>query len=151
MQTFLPYPDFNRSAACLDYRRLGKQRLEAKTILNILDGKTASNAWRNHPAVLMWQGREDALREYYNACRTEWIARGYRNTMLPEPLPAAPAAKPWWFGMERFHAAHRANLLRKDPVYYGQFGWEEDPAMDYWWPAKEEKDRGLPSRPETGE
>ena len=93
MQTFLPYPDFTRSAVCLDYRRLGKQRLEARTILTILTGKTASKAWRNHPAVLMWRGREDALREYYNACLAEWIARGYRNTMLPEPVPAAPAVE----------------------------------------------------------
>jgi hypothetical protein len=26
MQTFLPYPSFVKSAKCLDYRRLGKQR-----------------------------------------------------------------------------------------------------------------------------
>ncbi|MBF0481604.1 MAG: hypothetical protein HQK81_01365 [Desulfovibrionaceae bacterium] len=134
MQTFLPYPDFYSSAACLDYRRLGKQRLEAKNILKILAGETSSKAWRNHPAVLMWRGGEDALREYYNACLAEWISRGYRNTMLPERLPAARPPKPWWFGLERFHAAHRANLLRKDPTYYGQFGWKEDPAMEYWWP-----------------
>jgi len=30
MQTFLPYPDFARSAAVLDRQRLGKQRLEAR-------------------------------------------------------------------------------------------------------------------------
>jgi len=29
MNTFLPYPDFVKSAQCLDYRRLGKQRVEA--------------------------------------------------------------------------------------------------------------------------
>ena len=39
MQTFLPHPEFDESAACLDYKRLGKQRLEAKTIIDILDGK----------------------------------------------------------------------------------------------------------------
>jgi len=32
MQTFLPYADFKESAQCLDYRRLGKQRVEAKQI-----------------------------------------------------------------------------------------------------------------------
>jgi hypothetical protein len=136
MQTFLPYPDFVRSAACLDYRRLGKQRLEARTILNILSGRTASKGWRNHPAVLMWRGFEDALKAYYNAVLAEWIARGYNNTMLPEPLPDGEPAKPWWFGQDKFHAAHRANLLRKDPIYYGQFGWEEDPGLEYWWPVQ---------------
>ncbi len=39
MQTFLPYTDFKQSARCLDYKRLGKQRLEARTILNILEGR----------------------------------------------------------------------------------------------------------------
>jgi len=58
MQTFLPYTDFIQSAKCLDYRRLGKQRLEAKTILNILLNETTKAGWRNHPAVLMWSSHE---------------------------------------------------------------------------------------------
>ena len=29
MQTFLPYPDFRESLESLDYKRLGKQRVEA--------------------------------------------------------------------------------------------------------------------------
>jgi len=28
VQTFLPYPDFKKSAECLDFRRLGKQRVD---------------------------------------------------------------------------------------------------------------------------
>lgn len=35
MNTFLPYPSFDESAKCLDYKRLGKQRVEAKQILEI--------------------------------------------------------------------------------------------------------------------
>ena len=35
MITFLPYPDFQKSAQVLDRQRLGKQRLEAKQILEI--------------------------------------------------------------------------------------------------------------------
>jgi len=37
MQTFLPYPNFDASAAVLDDRRLGKQRVEAKQILLTLE------------------------------------------------------------------------------------------------------------------
>ena len=33
MQTFLPFPDFQQSAAVLDRVRLGKQRVEALQIL----------------------------------------------------------------------------------------------------------------------
>ena len=39
MQTFLPYADFQRSAQVLDYKRLGKQRVEALQIHNIVSGK----------------------------------------------------------------------------------------------------------------
>ena len=46
MQTFLPYPDFQISASVLDYRRLGKQRVECKQLLTALqhkrDGKSAA-------------------------------------------------------------------------------------------------------------
>lgn len=35
MITFLPYPDFEKSAKVLDWRRLGKQRPETKQILEI--------------------------------------------------------------------------------------------------------------------
>jgi len=33
MQTFLPYPDFERSARALDLKRLGKQRVECIQVL----------------------------------------------------------------------------------------------------------------------
>ena len=39
MQTFLPYPDFKKSASCLDYKRLGKQRVEGLQILNAIQGR----------------------------------------------------------------------------------------------------------------
>jgi Pyrimidine dimer DNA glycosylase len=33
MHTFLPYPSFEETASILDYRRLGKQRVEGFQIL----------------------------------------------------------------------------------------------------------------------
>lgn len=136
MQTFLPYPDFRQTAACLDYRRLGKQRLEAQQILRILEGnedETGRRGWRHHPAVLMWRGYEDALRLYLNTIITEWTRRGYRNTMALAQTPESPPLPPW-LGDPAFHASHRANLLRKDPIYYRQFGWSESPDLPYVWP-----------------
>ena len=60
MQTFLPYTDFIKGAKCLDYKRLGKQRIEAKTIYDILTGNAKSNAWKNHPATKMWEDYENS-------------------------------------------------------------------------------------------
>lgn len=36
MQTFMPYSDFEKVAQCLDNKRLGKQRVEALQIYNVL-------------------------------------------------------------------------------------------------------------------
>ena len=47
MQTFLPYSSFDLTMECLDYRRLGKQRVEAFQILRALRGET--DGWTNHP------------------------------------------------------------------------------------------------------
>lgn len=136
MQTFLPYPDFHRSCRCLDDKRLGKQRVEAKTLLNILLGRTRTRGWAHHPAKLMWQGYENALKIYYNECLKEWMARGFRNRMKFESVRGRVVYPPW-LGDERFHASHRSNLLRKDPEYYRQFGWREPPDLPYFWPTKE--------------
>ena len=138
MQTFLPFSSFERSANCLDYRRLGKQRVEAKQIYLALT--EADYGWKNHPAVKMWKGYETALARYGLVICQEWKRRGYRDTLeswffhkaynhslMRTPLPD-------WIDDEAFHASHRSNLLRKDPVWYGQFGWTEAADLPYVWP-----------------
>ena len=132
MQTFLPYPDFEKSARCLDRQRLGKQRVEAMQILSTLR-KGGSTGWANHPAAKMWRGYEDALTEYLRVTIEEWIRRGYQNTMI---LPTRRGYEsPPWLGQDKFHASHRSNLLRKDALHYGQFGWTEPSDLPYYWPS----------------
>jgi hypothetical protein len=130
MQTFLPLPSFTASAQALDYRRLGKQRVEAMQILNTLTGK--STGWKTHPAVKMWVGHENALAAYMDACIDEWVSRGYRNTM--RVVRPTSIIMPPWFGDDAFHASHRSNLLRKSPDFYSRFGWIEGPDLPYVWP-----------------
>lgn len=130
MQTFLPHSSFEMSARCLDWRRVGKQRVEARQILNVLTG--LSKGWSNHPAVKMWQGYEGALAVYMNCFISEWIRRGYKNNMKLEQVEEFEY--PTWLGCEEFHASHRSNLLRKDSFYYGQFGWDEPNNLPYIWP-----------------
>lgn len=136
MQTFLPYPNFLQSAQCLDYRRLGKQRVECRQILQAI---YFGNAWTSHPATIMWRGFEKALGLYWMTVCAEWEHRGYANYMGPEAerfVASIPgeAELPWWFGESQFHRAHRSNLLRKDPIHYGKFGWTEHPGLPYLWP-----------------
>jgi hypothetical protein len=136
MQTFLPCADFGECARRLDNRRLGNQRLEALIILRTLRGENAGG-WRRHPAVKMWRGHENELAHYLNAMIDEWVRRGYHNTIRRRRV-RLPLKPPRWLGDERLHASHRSNLLRKDPVYYGQFGWREPPDLPYYWPPPEE-------------
>lgn len=129
MQTFLPYEDFKQSAKVLDYRRLGKQRLEAYQILQILLKR--KSGWKNHPAVLMWQNYENALKLYFNICVQEWVARGYKNNYKLFKIKSYTL--PDWIG-SNIHSSHRANLLRKNYEFYSKYGWKENPNMPYYWP-----------------
>jgi len=141
VQTFLPYPSFQESAEVLDRQRLGKQRVEALTIVRILvDGMMG---WANHPAVRMWRNYEEALVIYGLAICEEWVSRGYRDMLQDQFLKyydivedhySPEVLMPWWLGIDAFHRSHRAALLAKEPKWYSKFGWEEEPAIDYWWP-----------------
>ena len=109
--------------------------MESRQIYNILTGQQKSNAWKRHPAVLMWKSFEEALALYYNLCIQEWIKRGYKNNM--PLLEVKNVVMPFWLGNEIFHASHRSNLLRKDFTYYSQFGWKEENNLPYFWPTKD--------------
>jgi len=139
VNTFLPYSSFTLSAQTLDYRRLNKQILEADQILSALkkerDGFQGRIGWINHPATRMWRGYELALEFYRDIMLDEWICRGYKSTRKfigwkDNTITITPP----WVGNEAFHAAHRSNLLRKDPIYYGKFGWTEPNDLPYVWP-----------------
>ena len=136
MQTFLPYPSFAESAKCLDYKRLGKQRVEAMQIWNIVSDIQLTKGWIHHPAVTMWYGHSDALAHYTNTMIHEWKQRGYNNTMKYLPWSYPMYMHPPWLGRPEIHAAYRSNLLRKDPDYYGQFGWTEPDNLPYVWSVK---------------
>ncbi len=140
IQTFLPYADFQKSAKCLDYRRLGKQRVEAKQIISLLEkhdnGEDISKLpWGNHPAVRMWIGYTDALKLYYNIIVQEWIYRGYKNNMEYYNIHIHPNKNfpPPWFGRKDFHDAHKSNLLRKDKDFYGKYNWDVSDDLPYKW------------------
>lgn len=132
MQTFLPYSDFQKSVEVLDYRRLGKQRVESYQVLNVLLDRTDTRGWRNHPVTRMWRGYENALKLYQNITINEWVSRGYKNNMAFEVLDPDCLVYPFWLGDDRVHKSHRSNLLRKDFDYYSEYFDEED-NLQYFW------------------
>ncbi len=159
MQVFVPSTDLAECARVLDNRRLGKQRVETyQIVLALLDlgpekdeaGKWTGSfverpakGWRQHPAVLAWQDNIGGLLAYQAATCNEWVTRGYRDTCWIKTRDAVAyrnkdllprAILPYWWGDEAVHASHRAALLWKEPTWYSQFGWNEDPVYDYVWP-----------------
>lgn len=139
MQTFLPYPDFAKSAAALDNRRLGKQRVEVLQILKALSGET--EAWQNHPAVKMWCGHEYSLVTYSLVICNEWVKRGYKDTCtdkilslgskyfrIPDNIYTSPAFD------TQLNLSHQSNLIRKDPTFYGPKFPGIPSDLPYVWP-----------------
>jgi len=146
MQTFLPYIDFLKSAKVLDNKRLGKQRVEAKQILDIIEGKAEPNehgkiAWINHPAVKMWEGYANCLRYYINCIIREWVSRGFKNNMESERCMIFSIVYPDWIGNKEFHDSHKSKLLEKNKEFYSQYNWDVEPDLPYYWPTKQKKDR----------
>ena len=133
MQTFLPQSDYNVSATILDSKRLNKQILEGYQILNVLSGRSKTGGWRNHPAVLMWKGYERGLWQYIQAMVAEAKSRGIKtenneanlNNLKDQCWKDWGEEVPDYFQdsnkMLRIVTTHRANLFKKDPLYYVSF------------------------------
>jgi len=150
VNTFLPHSSFNISATVLDKKRLGKQRVETLQILKANLGLTTG--WVNHPAAVMWRGYNESLAAYgLIVCRV-WIGYGYKDTCeekidqlmpgLKKEIFSKPLADvvnlPPWVGNPAFHDSHRSNLLRKDPEFYGKYGWSVPNDLPYLWPVSKE-------------
>lgn len=154
MQTFLPYRDFRKSAEVLDQRRLGKQRVETLQLLKSLT--LPDYGWKNHPASKMWRGYEEALILYGIVICQEWIKRGYNDSCLPQIVAFDTARRvvdldhsavdlgeicytnnawkmPPWLD-RKFCRSHQSNLLKKDPVFYGQKFPNVPDNLPYVWP-----------------
>lgn len=147
MQTFAPEGILiDLGFQALDYRRLGKQRVEAWQILNVLRGVDNNGSpkdhkgWVNHPATRMWEGHIAALALYGMRCCEEWKSRGYKDSLLPrftsvfnefvrygdDPTPPA--------FLDDIKESHRSNLIRKLPNHYLGF-WPDVPDdLPYVWP-----------------
>jgi hypothetical protein len=152
VQTFLPYPDFERSARTLDPKRLGKQRVETIQVVRALT--RPGYGWANHPAVLMWRGFEEALGRYGFACCKAWIELGFGDTcaltiatdlraagvdtVRTQPELAAADALPPWLGNEAVHRSHQSSLVRKDAEHYGPLFPDVPDDLPYVWPVRSE-------------
>jgi len=131
MQTFLPSSNFSESMRVLDNSRLGNQVYrEGMTLLR--------GGWPNHPASKMWRGYEAALVQYLMTGVKELFNRGKDYSSRPWAIELesmqGDVVLPPWLGNKEFHDSHKSNLLRKDPIWYGQWDWDVPDNLEYVWP-----------------
>jgi hypothetical protein len=156
MQVFLPEPDFDYAAQQLDTKRLVKQLLEGRQIMTILVGESKSNAWRNHPAVKMFDGYPYALYNYLAAIRNEMQRRDYKweknwNEIERMSQDLTDTGVPEWMLDDHtfYHVltTHRGRLYEKAPDLYPQYRTEYEIYQDYvccpgkctyYWPTHKE-------------
>jgi len=158
MITFLPSADFQKSADCLDWQfamnRLNNQINEGIIVTRTLLGEY-EKGWPNHPTTLMWKGCELSLVDYCWSCLYTWERKKRLTDVVRRAIlirlqqvavdQGGSDVKPFWLGDERLHSSHRAILLGKNPNWYSQFGWTEEPAVKnsdarwpYFWPVTKE-------------
>lgn len=143
MQVFLSEPTFAACAEVLDTKRLVKQLLEGRQIMNVLAGEQAGKGWKNHPAVKMFEGYEVTLYSYLKAIRDEMQNRGYKweknwaviqdlfNRHFSNDLQATPY---WMLDQEKWNRVmitHRGRLWEKDPQHYADYATEGQMFMNY--------------------
>lgn len=140
VNVFIPYDNFEVCARCLDNKRLYKQIVECKQILNAIKGETKGYA--NHPATVMWKRYPHALRRYQISCIREWLNRRWmldfetitdldKRYAWKQGALTRDTLMPHWWGDKDIHDSHKANLYRKDPEHYKQFNLGID--MPYVW------------------
>lgn len=137
----MPFEDFKLTAKALDFKRQGKQRVEAMQILQTLAGLNKGKGWLNHPAVKMWKGYELALAEYVYAICDEWTSKGYKDTckakvqdIIQTHFKDKPLVYPPWLGKKDFHNSHKSNLIRKKPEFYRPIFGNISNDLPYIWP-----------------
>lgn len=159
MQTFLPYSGFAATAAVLDPRRLGKQRVEALQVLRAIT--VPGYGWRHHPVAKMWAGYPEAVVCYGLAMCATWQRAGRADTVAAtlrdefgapardQPALARVGELPPWLGWEPLHRSHQSALLRKDPDFYRhRFGAAAPPAdLPYVWPVSDRYAGPVPPSP----
>lgn len=95
---------------------------------------------RINPAIDMWLGFEDALKDYINAHIENWISRGYENNMKTYIVPS-DYPRPAWTYSEAIIQNFRSTLIereidRKEPVWY----MKQNEFVSAWCTSKENGD-----------
>lgn len=117
MQTFL-IGTFKETAQKLDSKRLFKELLESKQILDVIVNN--KKAWSNHPAVRQWKDYPSVLFDYIHEIYDECLARGIATkSNLFNQCRNLIEGKNWgndfpdWINRADILSSHRSRLRAK--------------------------------------
>ena len=127
MQIFLPFKDIYKTAICLDPRRLNKQIIECKQILNVYYG--VSKAWMNHPITKMYKNY-GAFVEIYMHCLIA-VKNGH-HTDAQKIAGAGYILIPSFITDEYCNNMKR-RLFTKDPIFYKDFASYGKSYENWYW------------------
>ena len=111
----MPYPEPIKVAQCLDAKRLNKQIIECRQILDAIDG--TGKGWFNHPVVNMYKSHRDWLFYYMNCL--DCYQKGLIN-YAQDWDEWANEKKPLFLTSDLCDQ-HKRRLYTKNPEHYKQF------------------------------
>lgn len=124
MQTYLPYPDFVKSAEALDTQRLGTQIEDCVKILDTLHEVSDLSHYRD-PIVRMWKFYEYRLSQFGLICCQEWYERHEIDHDLLGKVnehsnwsEGETTEYPIWWGDVDIHIQWRRLLIGEAPKFY---------------------------------
>ena len=121
------------TAVALDRRRLNKQIIECRQILNAIDGKTKS--WANHPCTIQYREYRDWL-EVYLTCLEYYVEylKGDKNIILDAYVASeiCVLTKPNFHTQEYFDNMKK-RLYTKDHSHYKQFEVLGESYENWYW------------------
>lgn len=127
MQVFVPYPEPIKVAQCLDAKRLNKQVIECRQILDAIDGK--GNGWFHHPVTAMYKPYREWL-SYYANC-LDCFHKGLYEYARAWNKSANKIRPP--FLTEGFCTQHKRRLFAKNHERYKQFAEYGASDENWYW------------------
>lgn len=114
------------TARALDPKRLRKQIIECRQILDALNG---NSAWSNHPCVLQYRGYEEWLEQYVNCLKS---VQNNDGILAKACNFAANLITPEWHTQEYYDQMKR-RLYTKDPEHYKQWADLGESQENYYY------------------
>ena len=121
------------TAMVLDKKRLNRQIIETKQILDALFGE--SEAWNRHPATLQYDEFEQWLLEY-RGCLWNYRRGDLEAAQMHSQL--ADSIRPP-FHTEEFFNQMKRRLYTKDNNHYAQWAYLGESQENWYWSPSEQK------------